>query len=385
MKQLGLLVAAALLGAILALGGFYLLQPSVADQATPSEAFTYAQQTNNINQPVGTVNVPFDFKEAARRATPAVVHISASSGMADRDARNQRGRNPLEEFFGNPNGGSRPQAGSGSGVIYTADGYIITNNHVVDFADQVEVTTYDNRTYKAKVIGTDPTTDIAVLKIEAEDLPTLRVADSDRAQVGEWALAVGNPFDLTSTVTAGIISAKSRSIDILGRGASIEAFIQTDAAVNPGNSGGALVNSNGDLIGINTAIASRTGSYAGYSFAVPSKIATKVADDIIEFGSTQRGLVGISISDLDNARARQLGIDITQGVVVEGVTNGGAAQYAGILPNDVIVRVDDRKVKTGPELQELVGRKRPGETVTLDVLRDGRSRSFDVKLRAADQ
>ncbi len=376
MKKLLPYMFAGMVGGLVCLGGNQLMQPSAEQAATTPQTENVAPQNVDFR----VANVPFDFKSAAKRAMPSVVHITAkeSEETASRNKRN----NPFGGLFGDEWFYGGPQQGSGSGVIYSKDGYIITNNHVVDFADEVEVTTYDNRTFRAKVVGTDKTTDLAVLKIEADNLPVLQLADSDKAEVGEWVLAVGNPFDLTSTVTAGIISAKARDINILRGSKSIESFIQTDAAVNPGNSGGALVDAQGRLLGINTAIATNTGSFQGYSFAIPISIATKVVDDLIQYGETQRGLIGIDIQDLDSESAEELGLNINQGVIIVGVIDGMAGQYAGLLPDDVITEVDGKKVKSAPELQELVGRKRPGDVVNLTINRNGSLKKIPVKLKA---
>ncbi|HMR43658.1 MAG TPA: trypsin-like peptidase domain-containing protein, partial [Saprospiraceae bacterium] len=260
--------------------------------------------------------------------------------------------------------------------------YIITNNHVVDFADEVEVNLNDNRKFKAKVIGTYPKADLAVIKIDAKNLPTIPMADSDRAKVGQWVLAVGNPFELTSTVTAGIISATGRDINIIQGRDAIEAFIQTDAAVNPGNSGGALVDAQGHLLGINTAISTRTGVFEGYSFAIPINIVTRIADDIIKTGSYERPYLGVNISELDNDYADELGIKETQGVVIEELVDGGSAQFAGILPKDVVVAVNGKSIKNVPELQEVIGRSSVGDTLNLTVIRKGKRQEIPVKLKA---
>ena len=255
---------------------------------------------------------------------------------------------------------------------------------MVKGADELEVTLYDNRTFKAEVIGVDPTTDLAVIKIDAKELPTLAIGNSDNVRVGEWVVAVGNPFNLTSTVTAGIVSAKGRNINILRENAAIESFIQTDAAVNPGNSGGALVNMNGELIGINTAIASQTGSYAGYSFAVPSNIVGKVVEDMIRYGKVQRAFLGITIRNLDSDLANDLDLDFSEGVYVDSVVAGGSAAGAGIKRKDVIVKIDDREVKTVPELQEIIGRHRPGDEVRVVVVRNGEEQAIQVKLKTLE-
>ena len=344
---------------------------------------TYAQPVKNINVPAQVNAVPFDFKAAAARAMPAVVHISAiSKAVANSPAE----KDPFRFFFGddfNPFGnGTPPQGGTGSGVIYSSDGYIITNNHVVQNAGQVEVTLYDNRTFEAQVIGADEKSDLAVIKIEGYDFPILERGNSDEAQIGEWVLAVGNPFDLTSTVTAGIISAKGRSINLLGGGRAIESFIQTDAAVNPGNSGGALVDAEGRLLGINTAIATRTGVFSGYSFAIPVSLVTRIADDIIEYGSFQRAFLGVTISDLDYEYAQELGVNINQGVVIQELADGGSAQYAGLQPKDIIIGVNGREVKSVPELQEIIGRAKAGDLITLKINRRGNVEEIPVRLKA---
>jgi Do/DeqQ family serine protease len=292
-----------------------------------------------------------------------------------------RSANPFYQFFFDQ--GMQPQAqqGSGSGVIISGDGYILTNNHVVNNADEVEVVLNDQRSYRAEVLGTDPNTDLALLKIDEENLAYIPYGNSENVQVGEWVLAVGNPFNLNSTVTAGIVSAKGRNINILREEFAIESFIQTDAAVNPGNSGGALVNTRGELIGINTAIASTTGSYAGYSFAVPVNIAKKVVDDIMEFGKVQRAFIGVSIRDLNGKIASEKGLSVSEGAFVQGLTRGGAAHEAGIREGDILVAVDGVKVKNVAELQEKIGEYRPGDMAQVTVLRDEQLRKFDVELR----
>ncbi|MCB0630042.1 MAG: trypsin-like peptidase domain-containing protein [Saprospiraceae bacterium] len=378
MKHLFSMLIAGMIGGLVTFGGIYLLQdeplqPPVA--AVPTSHFV-----KNVNQSPGTTSVPapFDFKEAARKAMPAVVHISSTVRNSGED---DESTNPFRHFFDQDD---TPQIGTGSGVIYSSDGYIITNNHVVDHAEDVEVTLYDNRTFKAKVVGTDKKTDLAVIKIDATDLPVLEAGDSDIAEVGEWVLAVGNPFDLTSTVTAGIISAKGRSIRILGGADAIEAFIQTDAVVNPGNSGGALIDTQGRLLGINTAIATRTGGYQGYSFAIPVNLVTRIIDDIIEYGSFQRAYLGVSIAAMDSEDAEELGIDLSQGVIILDLINGGSAQYAGLQEKDVIVRIDGKDIKGVPELQEIVGRAKVGDNITVTVVRHGQEVDVPVRLKAYD-
>ncbi len=378
MKNLASLIIAGIFGGLIVLGGSYFFQQNSISQSNNFEI--PATQVNNINQPKGTINVPFDFTQAAEKVTPVVVHIAASQSATSN--RRQQNNDPFGGFFGD--GFNQPKSGTGSGVIISEDGYIVTNNHVVEFANQIEVTLSNNKQYQAKIIGTDTRTDLAVLKIEEQGLPVLRYADSDQAKIGQWVLAVGNPLELTSTVTAGIISAKGRDIDIIPGREAIESFIQTDAAVNPGNSGGALVDAKGNLLGINTAIATRTGYFSGYSFAIPVNIMKKIVGDIIEFGSYQRGYLGVGIRDLDYEYAEELGLDITQGVVVSNVEKGSAAQYAGLLPNDVIVNVNGNKVNSAPELQELVGRAKVGDRVKLKINRDGNIKDMTVRLKARE-
>lgn len=325
-----------------------------------------------------------DFTSAAALATPAVVHIKSTS---TRPSRNSGGQMPdlFREFFGpdprmEPRS-PRPSIGSGSGVILTEDGYIVTNNHVIDKADDIEVVLNDNRSFKAQIVGVDPLTDLAVIKVDEDDLPTMPVASSDQVRIGQWVLAVGNPFSLTSTVTAGIVSAKARNINILRDQAAIESFIQTDAAINPGNSGGALVNLEGQLIGINTAIASPTGTYSGYGFAVPSNLMRKVVEDLIEYGKVQRGYLGVMIRDVDATLSREQDLDVTEGVYVSELVEGGAAEEAGVEVGDVILSVDGRKVRTSPELQAAIGTHRPGDEVELIIDREGDRETLEVTLK----
>ncbi len=325
-----------------------------------------------------------DFTVAAEKSVESVVHVmtktkSSSNGYSY--------GNPFYEFFFGPNGRmpeNKPVMGSGSGVIISNDGYIVTNNHVIDNADEIEVILNDRRSYNATLVGADPTTDIALLKIDEKDLQFLTFGNSDDLKIGEWVLAVGNPFNLTSTVTAGIVSAKSRSINILAnrnQPMGIESFIQTDAAVNPGNSGGALVNTFGDLVGINTAIASRTGSYSGYSFAVPVGIVKKVVDDLKEFGEVQRAFIGVQIIGVDAELAKKYDIEEVKGVYVEGVTINGGADAAGIKQGDVILSIDNKEVNTSSELIEQVSKHRPGDKVNLNIKRGGKRKQFSVILR----
>lgn len=332
-----------------------------------------------------------DFTVAAESAVHGVVHIKATTN-AQSGSDGQQYIDPFEYFFGfgGRGGFQRPQAqprvGAGSGVIISTDGYIITNNHVIDGADELEVTLNDNRKFPAKVIGADPTTDIALIKIEADDLPTIPFGDSEKLKVGEWVLAVGNPFNLTSTVTAGIVSAKSRgNIGTAGGDRSkIESFIQTDAAVNPGNSGGALVNTKGELVGINTAIYSETGNFAGYSFAVPISIAGKVANDLKQYGAVQRAVLGVMITDPqyvpDEEKAK---VKALEGAYVGGFAERSTAKEAGIEKGDVIVAVNGVKIKSSSALQEQISKYRPGDKVELTVNRAGSEKRYTVELRNA--
>lgn len=350
-----------------------------------ASAFPVSQHLNQA--PPYVQPLPFDFSDAAEAAMPCVVHISASEEGGRRIPKNdQRMRSPFDLFFGEDFFGfpleMPPRQGTGSGVIYSADGYIVTNNHVIEFADKVEVTLYNDETYVAEIIGMDPRTDLAVLKIStSEPLPTLEFADSDQARVGAWVLAVGNPFDLTSTVTAGIISAKGRDIDIIRRSDAIENFIQTDAAVNPGNSGGALVDAEGRLIGINTAIASPTGAFAGYSFAIPSNMVRDIVSNIIEFGAP-RATLGINVMQMDTELAEEMSLDITEGVFVDSVVPKGAAELAGLLPFDVIVEVDDLAVGGVEDLKKILENKKVGDMLQVTVDRKGERLTLPVRLSA---
>jgi Do/DeqQ family serine protease len=326
----------------------------------------------------------FDFTRAAERSMASVVHIKASESQQTAIQRYRR-TNPFHFFFGDQfffEDEVRPRSGTGSGVIYTRDGYILTNNHVIEFADEYTITLHDGREFKARLVGADASTDMAVLKIDASDLPAIEIGNSDAVRVGEWVLAVGNPFDLTSTVTAGIVSAKSRDINIIRRGAPIESFIQTDAAVNPGNSGGALVDIQGRLIGINTAIASPTGAFAGYSFAIPVNLARRIADDLIQYGKYRRAYMGVDIAPMDNNIANYLGIPFVQGIWVKALDPQGSAARGGVRPNDIITKINNRPVASVPELQEIIGRSKAGETITLTVVREGRERTLNVQLRS---
>lgn len=335
--------------------------------------------------------VATDFTVAAENSVHAVVHIMSKTNRTV-----QQGQGPIdlfEYFFGyrdyNQPRQQQPQVGYGSGVIISRDGYIVTNNHVVEGADELQVTLNDQRSFTARIVGTDPTTDIALIKVDAEDLPIIPFGNSDDLKVGEWVLAVGNPLNLTSTVTAGIVSAKARNLGIIGNQSSsngapslgIESFIQTDAAVNPGNSGGALVNTRGELVGINTAIVSSSGAFSGYSFAVPVSIVSKVVTDLKQYGSVQRAMLGVSIQTMNSELAKHYDIDMVEGVYVAGVSDRSGAKEAGLEEGDIIVKVDNRKVVNNAQLQEQISRFRPGDKVKIELLRKGKSMSFDVTLR----
>lgn len=377
MKQLSY-VFAGLVGGALALGGNYLIH-SMEGQA---EKVASIEQEKTIKEPsinrltnnTGNLNAPIDFAAAAESVMPSVVNVTS---ITERKARNERERRYME-LFGVPDASKA----TGSGVIISNKGYIVTNNHVIKGATEVEVTLYNNRKYTAKVVGTDPSTDLAVLKIEAPNLPTIEMANSDEARIGEWVLAVGNPFELNFTVTAGIISAKARNINILGnQQRSIESFIQTDAAVNPGNSGGALVNAKGELVGINTAIATPTGTYAGYSFAVPINLVKKVVSDLMEFGEVHRGYLGVMIQELNNDLAAQKNLTVTEGVYISELVTGGAAEKAGLLVGDVILKVNGLPTKSVPSLQELIGSRNPGDEIAVTVFRKNAVKEISLQLK----
>ncbi len=394
MKQFFALLIAAILGSGITLAvvewrGKQTPAPVALTTAMPASQVAYTVNENGET-------VPLDFTGVADKVTKAVVHIrSKSEGRVTTDSR-EREMDPFRYFFG-PNPFEQrqgPSQSTGSGVIINAGGYIVTNNHVVQGADQVTVTLNDNREFKAEVIGTDPDTDLAVIKVNQKDLPFLSFVNSDASKVGQWVLAVGNPFNLNSTVTAGIISAKGRNINIInsnnqnaeGRPANtaIESFIQTDAAINPGNSGGALVDLNGGLLGINTAIASPTGSYSGYGFAVPANIVSKVVEDLISFGAVQRGWLGIEVRSIDNELVKQEDLAVNEGAYVNGFGDfetRSAAKSAGIEKGDVIVKLDETPIKNSTALIEYIGRKRPGDKVLVTVNRDGKEKVFTTTLK----
>ena len=323
-----------------------------------------------------------DLTGAAEQSVHAVVHIKTQFLYQTSVWEDFFGDSFWSDFFGNsfPGTTQHEVLGAGSGVIISPDGYIVTNNHVVEDAKEVTVTLNDRREFKATVVGTDPQTDLALIKIETNNLPVLEFGNSDDVRIGEWVLAVGNPFNLTSTVTAGIVSAKARNLDILGENASIESFIQTDAAVNQGNSGGALVNTDGKLIGINSAIASGNGYFTGYSFAIPSNIARKVVGDLKQYGSVQRAYMGVAVVPIDNALASELNLSEVNGLLVRQVTADGAAERAGLRVDDIILALDGHEINSVSELKEIVAQHSPGDKISATLLRDGQRQKIVLTL-----
>ncbi|WP_223033224.1 trypsin-like peptidase domain-containing protein [Hanstruepera marina] len=370
MKKIATLLFVSVLGGLITLSAYKLFIEEnatikVAEHTEESPSFV---QTNYGNSNLNVLPVAPNFVDAAEKTLHAVVHVKNTAVVSSPAT--------LEDFFFGRRS-QRAQVGTGSGVIIDKNGYIITNNHVIAGARDISITTNDNKIYEAKLIGTDPKTDIALLKIEAdEDLPYIIFGDSDDAKIGEWVLAVGNPFNLTSTVTAGIISAKSRDLT----GQNHQSFIQTDAAVNPGNSGGALVNANGELVGINTAISSQTGSYIGYSFAVPSNIARKVVEDIMEFGNVQNGILGVNGWSLNGETSEKLEVNYTEGFYVGSVDEKSGAKEAGIIKGDIITKIDDVKISKFSDLTGYLNTKRPGDVVNVSIIRENNSTILPVTL-----
>jgi len=368
MKHTGLVLVSSLLSAILAIFFYRLFETPrevIIKEPSPVKYVRYDGKDADLAANVVPLAAPKDFISTSELVTAAVVNIRSEVGGTF-------------DFWSNSSFG----ASTGSGVIISSDGYIVTNNHVVESGEKIQITLYDRREYEAKKVGTDPSTDLALLKIEEKGLPYLMFGNSDSVRVGEWVLAVGNPFDLESTVTAGIVSAKGRNIEILKNDLySIESFIQTDAMVNPGNSGGALVNVRGELVGINTAIMPRSGHYEGYSFAVPSNLTSKVIQDLQLYGEVQRGVLGISIEEVDNKLAKRLGLPNVEGVYIKSLTKEGGAAQSGIKKGDVIVSVNGVITRTVPELQEQVGRFRPGDAIEVEYVRKGKKESTEVTLK----
>lgn len=371
MKKIVTFIVCAALGGVLTLGGYKLLieKPQIVVEK-PTDTTLTSLPVNYTSTRISSMENT-DFTVAAEKTIHSVVHVKNTSYKTIRNRR--------AEFFYGQGSGARQysQVGTGSGVIISSDGYIITNNHVIKNATEIEVTLNDKKNYKAKLIGKDATNDIALLKIEAKDLPYVLFGDSNSIKIGEWVLAVGNPYNLTSTVTAGIISAKGR--DLKGS-KGVDSFIQTDAAVNPGNSGGALVNTRGELIGINTAISSRTGSFVGYSFAVPSNIAKKVVEDLMEFGNVQKAVLGIVGRELNGKVAENLEVNLTEGYYISGVSDGSGAEKAGLKSGDVIVKVDNVAITSSSDLTGYLSSKRPNESVLVVFIREGEKKSLTVVL-----
>lgn len=364
MKQLSSLFLVSLLSGATTLGAYKLF----IEKDNRNSIVTTS--TNSFGRTVGLSGEAVDFTEAAENAVHSVVHVKNVSVRTV--------YNPiLEYFYGTRGGQQQEQVGTGSGVIISEDGYIVTNNHVIKDATELEVTLNNNKSYKAKLIGTDSKMDIALLKIDADEkLPYSTFADSDAVKVGEWVLAVGNPYNLNSTVTAGIVSAKARNLDTRG----IQSFIQTDAAVNPGNSGGALVNTRGELVGINTMISSPTGSYAGYSFAVPSNITRKIIEDLMEYGNVQRGILGVEGGELNSKVSKEIGIEETEGFYVSSVSKNSGAEKAGLQKGDIIKKLDNQKINTFAELSGYINSKRPDDKVQVTFVRDGKTKVVPVTL-----
>ncbi len=387
MKNIFSLIGAGLIGGLIVVGAMNLSKPNV--NVSPRNNF--AKLASEMTVVGGVV----DLSQAAQTATPSVVYIESSESPQNANRRSQQ--DPFSSFFGFRMG---PKKGTGSGVIITQDGYIVTNNHVVDFADEVKVTlpAPDNRVFSAKVVGTDASSDLAVLKISGSDLPAIQKGNSDNLKIGEWVLAIGNPYDIGTTVTAGIISAKDRK---LSENNPLQDFLQTDAVVNPGNSGGALVDAQGRLVGINTAIQTHTGSYEGYSFAIPISVMNKVTETIIKTGKSipsqaqsqnrnnfapngNRPRLGIEMipDQYFQEEAKNKDLNVSAGVIVANVLDGGAAQYAGILPNDVIVKINGSAIRSTEELKNVVSSAKVGEVLKITVFRDGRTKEISVALKA---
>ncbi|HEX7016057.1 MAG TPA: Do family serine endopeptidase [Cyclobacteriaceae bacterium] len=387
MKRFGSLLLAAVLGSAITIGTYEILDKGErVVRLDYSSGVPASQVAYHVNE-AGEI-VPLDFTETAEKVTGAVVHIRSTRSGAN-TPRDTQYFNPFRDFFGpdwGPPMNQGPLQSTGSGVIINSNGYIVTNNHVVQDAEILEVTLQDNRTFKAEVVGTDPDTDIAVIKIDAKDLPYLAFVDSDKAKVGQWVLAVGNPFNLNSTVTAGIVSAKGRNIHVINSSSeagntAIESFIQTDAAINPGNSGGALVDLSGGLLGINTAIASPTGAYSGYGFAVPSNIVSKIVEDLLNYGVVQRGWLGVTIASVNSDLAKEHDLKVFEGAYIQSLAENSAAGDAGIKAGDVVVKIDDVKIPGNSALIETIGRHRPGDKIKVTVNRDGKELDFDVTLK----
>lgn len=369
MKQYSQLFLVSLLSGAMTLGAYKLLFDSNDYFSTNSNSIT-TTASDSYAKKVGLSGDVLDFTDAAEKTIHTVVHVKNVSYKSI--------SNPmLEYFYGYKGGQSQEQVGTGSGVIISEDGYIVTNNHVIKDASEIEITLNNKKSYKAKLIGTDSKMDIALLKINADEkLAYTAFANSDSVKIGEWVLAIGNPYNLNSTVTAGIVSAKARNLGSSG----IQSFIQTDAAVNPGNSGGALVNSRGDLIGINTMISSTTGSYVGYSFAVPSNIARKIIEDLMEYGNVQRGILGVQGGELNATASKELGINQTEGFYISNVTKNSGAFKSGLQKGDIIIKLDNQNIATYADLSGYINTKRPNDKVEVTFIRDGKNKNVAVIL-----
>lgn len=384
------LLVSSLLGGAITLGGYKLfLEPKTLESFESNQNTIFARYYDK-DTTAFTVPEGLNFVYASTIVRPTVVHVRCSyeNVIGNNKRNNPHFNDPFFRFFFDEPGGAdgfqpMPRQSSGSGVIISPDGYIVTNNHVIDGASKIEVVLDDKRKYEAKLIGKDPETDLALLKIEEKNLPFIKYGNSDKVKIGEWVLACGNPFDLTSTITAGILSAKGRNLNLLrgNTNYAIESFLQTDAAVNPGNSGGALVNLKGELIGINTAIASTTGAYSGYSFAVPVTLVKKVMDDLLNYGEVQRALLGVMIRDVTSELAKEKGIKQIKGVYIEGVNDGSAAKDAGVKEGDVVLKVNGTEVNSTSELQEAVAQYRPGDKINVVVLRGNETKTLAVTLK----
>lgn len=370
-------IAAGIIGGLIVLSGNYFLESKIieVEQETPQIVLTSSGHSLDV--------APFDFVNAAEKVTPAVVHITASQSQAlAQERRRERRSSPFYDFFGFDDNFGPSREGTGSGVIISSDGYIVTNNHVVEKSDIINVSLTNKKTYKAVKVGLDPSTDLALLKIEATDLRYVDFADSEDVKVGEWVAAIGNPFSyLESTVTAGIVSAKGRDIDIIKGQYNIEEFIQTDAAINPGNSGGALVNVDGDLIGINTAIATPTGVYAGYSFAIPSNLVETIIEDIKQHGNIERGRLGIEGFELNPENVEELNLNTKKGFYVDKVLKGSGAQFAGVLPGDIIIEANSKRIEKFDDLYPIVEYAKVGDKINLSVIRKNKPVDIEVYLK----
>jgi len=406
MNKVGLTLLTAVFGGAVALGGYKLIENKKLD----GMSFEEKQKVYFANNPTGVMSSTGnpDFTQASAAVAPGVVHIKTTYSRKGSQQSQGSPFDMFEEFFGMPQGGGRrqmqaqPVQASGSGVIISDDGYIVTNNHVVEDADKIEVVLTDKRTFEAKLIGRDPNTDIALLKVAGKGLPVVKMGNSDNVNVGEWVLAFGYPLGLQSTVTAGIVSATGRDIGILREGqqqrgnpfgggaeqplasSAIESFIQTDAVINKGNSGGALTNASGELIGINSAIASPTGVYAGYGFAIPVNLVKKIADDFVEFGNVKRGYIGVSYVPITSELAKEKGITEINGLYVEDAVTGGAAEAAGIKKGDILTKINGKVITGSPILSETIGRLRPGDKVNITYKREGKEKQVSLTLKGEE-